>query len=83
MAKKTKKIESVTDETSDYGVPKAELAKKYARMYKVLKGAKPVPLSNGQMVPPGKKFRAIDALCFPTQLDTLIQRGLVEAVENE
>lgn len=67
-------------------VTKADHAKNYARVYEVLetKNARPVALVDCRFAEPGEKFRAIDVLCFPTQLDTLLamEAPYVKAVQE-
>lgn len=77
-SKKTLPVETPT---------KADLAKDYALFYEVLKtkNAKPVQLIDCRVANPGQKFRAVDVLCFPTQLDTLLAKKepWVRAVRDE
>lgn len=64
MAKNSKKNENNAASVSESD---------HASLYEVLPKASPVPLKNGRMASPGDKFRPIDVLCYPQQMDSLLK----------
>ena len=57
----------------------------HAALYRVLKGSKPIPMSDGSMATSGDTFRASAVLCYPVQLDAILaaKPTRIEAVKHE